>query len=360
MKKILPMTYPPITSFQGYANQLAILSSYPEAQDWIYEHYIELMCNIERYGNKKKYTYKNCFFSDIESNLKAPYISHCKAIFPYTHGNLLLYNSFPILLMLENKLSIIQQIKNILDSNRYIYLKIVTNYINAYKIKNRVWKHHTFLYGYDDAFQTIYFADFVQGKYTFAKCTYDELERAILSNVDDYRQINHEIQMVRFMDYECRYNLDMNEIRRKIKNYLYPEKYNRIDTDKFIEKNVENEWVFRKVYQGIDIYDCLIGRTLNWIHSDSKWSDFKLHHCLYDHKELMLKRFEYLYKKNLLKNSKRTYSDKYKIIRDNSLEIRDKILKSNIANNKKELLKIPEKLKEMKMLEKVLLEKIFF
>lgn len=42
MKKTLSIAYPPITSFPGYANALAILLAHPKSHDWVYSHYIQI------------------------------------------------------------------------------------------------------------------------------------------------------------------------------------------------------------------------------------------------------------------------------------------------------------------------------
>lgn len=40
--KVLDVVYPPITTFTGYADSLAILYAHEEAYDWIYSHYINV------------------------------------------------------------------------------------------------------------------------------------------------------------------------------------------------------------------------------------------------------------------------------------------------------------------------------
>ena len=110
---------------------------------------------------------------------------------------------------------------------------------------------------------------------------------------------------------------------------------------------------------GVDIYQYLSDFFELELNAGNERIDRRLYHAMYDHKEMMIKRIEHFLKKGYLDSGKAPLLEEYTKVRDNTLSIRNSILKYNIQRDKRVIDRIVLSLSETKDLEISLLKRIF-
>ncbi|MCL2427138.1 MAG: hypothetical protein FWD05_12480 [Oscillospiraceae bacterium] len=367
-EKILPLKYPPITTFTGYAAALAILFEHEESHDWVFSHYLQVyaidIINRDESSYNDDYEYQlrvpftACFFGDFDTRRLA------NAIDEYFF---LRREGCPYFDIFEMATEIIDTysnsfssfIKTMIDLSMYVYTHLDVSQIKDYNFPVP-FNHQVLIFGYDDEKKVIHYADFLNNqtrKYSFSTCSYEEIDRAYNGFKNLFVPPVKSVAAIRYNDFQGSY--EYGYIRDTVREYIYP---NPPKSEMFGEYFSTNySWINwkAKIHMGVNVYDYLSDFFDAELQAGEKYIDYRLYHAMYDHKEMMLLRLNYLIKKGWLSGAKHDVVCKYSQVRNNMLIIRTLILKFN--ENKKEELKsrVQLLLSETKRLEIELLKQIF-
>jgi len=367
-KKVLPVTYPPITTFPPYANTLAVLCNYEEALPWIYSHYIQTtVVDIINRGKEYIQAFTQCFFGDFDTRRIANTIADCVFL---NRENCPLLNVFEVPNSLINSMgmSIVDVVKNLIDSSMYFYGYVDVSKIRDYRFYgSEEFAHEIFIHGYDDSKGVFHYADFpnnIENKYKFSECSYTDFEDAFHHIEGTYVPIVKSFAAIQYV-LDAPFGFDYNYVRDSIFEYTYPDtertrKYNDyIHSFLASDPNLAYYWI-PKVYMGTDVYHYFRDYIEYEFNNDNNESiDPRLFHAMYDHKEMMILRLKYLIDKGYLSSDKAELLTDYNKVRDNALGIRNLVLKYNVSNNDNTVTKIFELLDTTRTLEIEMLKGIF-
>jgi len=362
---ILPVIYPMITTYPAYSAVLAILGTHKESYDWIYSHFLQIFAidKINRGDfslSLSRAPYKSVFFGDVDNRL----LVHSSSEYMFFSKDRCQYLDIfevPTDLFASYNESVVSLIKRSIDLNMYLYVYADQSKIRAFN-RSTEGPHPLFIFGYDDNMVNV--ADFVNGKFTFFECAYDEIENAFHSaikipyNIMNLSKDSEAIALVRYNNY-APFIFDYSYIQDTIREYLYPNKSKVESYDNYIMSRFSFSDEKLKTYMGIDVYQYLADLFELQYNAGIDIIDVRMYHAMYDHKEMMVKRIEYFLGKGYLSSEKSVYLEEYKAVRDRTLSIRNAILKHNITKDRKILAKTVLKLAETKELEIPLLKRIF-
>lgn len=334
MSKILPITYPSITSYPGRANVYAISENNSSIRPWLMEHYIQteslymkgrMECDID-FFIEPTIIYRN------NTALEAQYVFN-----PYLR--IMTMDTVDI-----GTKDIISFIVGHLNQGYYISIGINTGYIKAYDHKIL---HPIFIYGYNDKNNELFIADFFRNfKYSFEKCSYFEMKEAI----DHYAP-----QMITWAGHPYeRSNISLIKIDE---NFTYPFQIHKF-SDMLLEYLCENnklenifrfsnglyeETAFRKF--GIAHYDNMIEYMNQLIDNQQVIENIRLFHVFYDHKVALRQRIQYLIENKFCSEK---YLDSFYDIERKALILRNLVIKEAIMGKDRNMRKIVNELKELK------------
>ena len=357
-KMVLPVVEPPITTFPGYANTLAILFNYEKSLDWVYSHYLQIYVS-DSDERTKDFIPCSTFFLDFDIR-KIGTLLHDGSILRHDWCPYLYIHEMPSELLKALGFSYETAFKHSIDLHNYLYMYLDVSKIKEYG-RSEEMLHCVFIYGYDDSERVFYFADFPNspsGKYNFSKCTYHEIEAAMQNSHNVNPPFGNTIAMIKYAEDIRSFTFDFDYLRETVKSYVSPDKDTEIKFNKYLTAFISAGWKM-KSYIGSNVYDYLI-RIITFdpmIGRDN--IDARPFHGMYDHKVMMLKRFEYLYNKGYIDEEKFKISRVYEKVRDDCLKVRNMIIKYNITKRKSILDKIPQLLDNTKNLDVELLSDIF-
>lgn len=311
LKKVLPVTYPMITSYTQHAHLLSILSNYGHTYPWIFSNYIQLYCNEDYKHNWGD------FYFPFPYELRPS--DTCKWIFTQKiHREVVNYKW-------EN---IINFIVESISSNNYVHTMINYFYVPLSSRYNKVHLHHDILvYGFDLDEEVLYVSDFfIAGKYSYEKIKISDFIKAYstynLTTNPDY--LNEMVYLYKFNP-NFDYKFNIRNISNSIKCYLYsttPEYWDSYNSDN------RDDIVF-----GMDIYTTLknyITRSKTICESNI---DNRPFYMLYDHKRIMLLRLNYLYEHEYYKNYNSENIIGFNKIESQAKDVVNLIVKYNISKN---------------------------
>lgn len=333
-KMQLPVEYPIITSYPAYACFLSILANYSKTDDWIFDKFINLWSHIDTNGDTPfrfgSWDYvKNC-----------PFITFTKI-------------KSDLLLSINNDIR--HFIKSSIKNEYYVYMSYDKYYIkNTYAYNKYHSEHQMFIYGYDDEKQEYYIGEFFSGKkFDFYTISYTELEKAI----DSDREINPTsfVELYKYKDID--YDFDMELLRKNLMDYLYSD-FSALSYENKNLQHIESQAIKKdNITFGVSYYDKLIELLEINLKQKIDYYDVRPFHTLYDHKSLMVKRIEYLFKNKMLIEDKELLNQ-FKEIEDKVFELRNKFLKISISKKVKSLSEIIDSLNIVKDKEIVLFNKL--
>jgi hypothetical protein len=360
LAKILPITTPAITTATGYADILAILSSYEESFDWMYSHYIQMFAIQTMPADPtKEYWpltgYCESFFCDFDYRRIGNTLSD---------GHIFNRELCPFLNVFELPMSLISQydssyisfIKKCIDMSIYVYSIVDVSKVSAYPRNDT---HPMLVYGYDDKTQTIHFGDFMQNNvYQFAQSPYSEIEAAFQNAINTEFPLVKSVALIQYVANGA-FTFSFDYIRESISEYLMPNKktaenFSNYATSYFKPLN------WRGIaHLGINYYNFLseyfnIEMTLGMYPTD-----IIPFHALFDHKEMMVRRLEYLLQKGCLENEKKVLIEDYKEVRDSTLKLRNLVMKYNLKQSEQIAESIHNAIADIYSRESVLLKSIF-
>lgn len=363
-EKILPVTYPPLTTYPGYANALSIFCSHEEAYDWMYSHYLQIyVTQIIINSEDKENAYPTAgfapsFFGDYDNRRLTNTI--CDGLF-LDREKCPFLNIFeiPNELIMSYDSSYVSFFKRCIDQSMYIYAHTDVAKIKEYKLEEE-YDHPIFIYGYNDDEKVFYFADFLDNyfKYTFTKCSYDEIENAFQNVKNTFLPMVKSVAAAQFVE-NGSFQFEMSYIQDTISEYINPDKKQAEKFAKYASSYFSPIKWKAKVHIGSDVYEFLSDFMNISLDLNIGYIDRRLYTSMCDHKEMMLKRIEYFLQKGYLGLDKAPLLNEYTKIRDAFINIRNLILKYNIKKDSAELNLVHKLLHETKSNELNLLSKIF-
>ncbi|MEK5034032.1 hypothetical protein MKY96_21450 [Paenibacillus sp. FSL R7-0302] len=309
-KKVLPMKYPPITSWTWHANLLSILSNYEETLPWIYNNYIQLWSDTHG------------LFFDFwpKSNI----IFDC----PWLYNQTLKRETIA---GMSTNLS--QFFVDAIDLDNYIYGIFDESCIAGSLVhQKKISPHELFIFGYNLEEQMFDVADFTfTGKYSYTKASFEQVEQAYL-NIDAPKDYLEEgrggLHLLSFFN-KASYHFDTSLVAETLNDYLL----SKNTSERFRMMDNPRDFVFgMKVYEDIKHYLDLL------LQNKDKY-DIKPLHVLWDHKVMMLKRIQYMKSRKLMNNADIIYNN-YKQIVQNMLMFRNMLLKAQLTRNSELIKKI--------------------
>ena len=363
---ILPVAYPPITTYSAFAATLSILYSHEESYDWVFSHYLQIYA-VSKTDLSEPFPpgggpYKVVFFGDMD-NRRLTY-SNCEFMF-FSKESCQYLDLFEVPCDLFNSYneSFVSFIKRSIDMNMYLYLYVDQSKISAFKRTNG-YVHPLFIFGYDDCSATVHVADFVGGKFTYFKASYIEIENAYQSGLNIPNYVNHlpkdseSIALIRYTNY-APFVFDYSYIQDTICEYIYPDKSKVEKFNNYIMSRHSFRNQDLKTYMGVDVYQYISDLIELQLNAGAESINHRIYHAMYDHKEMMLKRFEYFLQRGYIDGEKLSFINEYKKVRDIALVIRNLILKLNITQDRKVVERIVSQVRRIRELETVLLKQIF-
>lgn len=274
MSEILKIIYPTITTYTQHAHLLAILENEPKANKWIFSNYIQLYAN----KNLSKNTWADFYFP-------MPYETRpfeiCKW-FEVQKNNVDCVDRF------ISKNDIVNYVTELIDNEYYVHMMINYKFLSSspYHKYNQDKIHDVLIYGYDSNENVFLCADFMFGgeKYSFSKCTYNELRKAYDSELSKNKKsyMNNCIYSYKLKK-KCDYEFHVNNILYGLKQYVnadFPEYWNGYN---FCNKE--------SIVCGILFYDAMVQYLLSFV---DERIDLRLFCLLRDHKKMMCKRLAFL------------------------------------------------------------------
>lgn len=315
-KKILPVQYPKITSWQWHATLFSILGDDENFKKWVYSNYIQLRC----YHITEIFTGDDMLFADImpgSSSLKeCPYIITSlmtkNQIDSYCNGDVLDF------------------IIKTIDMGGYVYgvfdeAKILCDVDLDYK-----FPHELFIYGYDKEKKIFNVGDFTfNEKYAYTTVTFEEVEQGynVIAPKDDHMfkddyKGTRGLYVIWKNNETPYYELDEKLIARTLHEYL-----ECLDTkDHFrMMRNRFDDTIF-----GIDVYDSVLKQVEKQVESGD--FDIRATHIMYDHKVLMYDRIQYLMEKNVIPMDQ-ALLDEYAEVVDDVLASRNLVIRISISGD---------------------------
>jgi hypothetical protein len=311
---ILPVNYPPITSWQWHATLFSILGNEDLALNWIYSNYIQLRCYPDidlRFNNSMMIL---DFMPGDSSLMECPYLM-TEII---TQKQISYYFNDVLEFFLKT-----------LDLSYYIYGVVdETDMLN----RGRRILHQLFIYGYDLEKQVFHVGDFTfAGRYSYTTVSFDNVINGFLKVKpgEDF-SLDHS-----YKDMCCLYlisknlnskyyDFDIQLVKRNLNEYLngydtkdhYRQKRNPIDTNIF----------------GVNTYSAMIDRIELVEQKAITWYDYRPFHVLYDHKVLMKNRLQYMMDKNYIPFNQ-DILDEYDMVEKKVLIARNSFIKASVRQD---------------------------
>jgi hypothetical protein len=313
-KKILPMKFPPITSYPYQANLLSVILNDDKAIPWYFNNFIQLE------GPK---------FNDNGMRIDF-YTSLLWKTCPWIY-----YQRISRELVSVGWTNIIEFVKNAIDLGFYAYFNVNTYFISAYSsYKKYHGMHDIFVYGYDN--NRLYVADnFKNGKYSYETIIYNELEEGYYNiNLTCGGSLKGEtdwlngIELISFR-HKYGYSFNVELVKDDLVDYLF----SRNSRKKYWVKS-DLYWKEKCIY-GIEVYNVIKNYVSEVIQGKLDY-DLRPFHVLYEHKHVMLSRINYMVDNGYLDNSVYIY-DNYGEIVNKCKVIESLWLKAQITGNKNTL-----------------------
>lgn len=309
MKKILPVAYPPITSFPAVAQALSIVFRDKEKiMPWFIPRYIQLYAFKEK-NPKKTYEISANFFdaaSDLTYNLKS-YVLPRDLI----NGKWSSFSEF---------------IVDCVDRGYYLNLSMNMYYFPcSHAYQNEHFMHFPMIYGYDDELKTFNVADFYKNLvYSFEEVTYDEMEQAYINTTFDELKGGarfdfwHQVCFWQYRE-DVDFEFDVKEFISVLEDYLQ----GRDRTQLFIRTQKYEQ---TDCHYGINFYDAVI-HCLN-----NEQYDLRPLHLLCDQKKALLMKLEYLaVNKYITEDDYEKINEQCKKLYDLSAQTRNIFIKGNMS-----------------------------
>lgn len=311
--KILPVSYPLITTYSQHAHLLSILTYYDFTYPWIFTNYIQMFINKDYKHNWGDFYFPSAYETRPSDTCQW-------LVTQKIHRNLV-----------ENKWkSVIDFIIEAIDSNNYVHTMLNYYYLpNSERYKILHLHHDIFVYGYDKNRKVLYCSDFFRsGIYSQEEISFSDFTLAFskynLTKNPDY--LNEMVYLYKFnIDYRNKYKFSTDAVMDSIKCYLNnnPQEYWNIFNYENDKKNMDF---------GMEIYKTLKNYANTLLDSENEFS-IRPYSLLYDHKRIMTLRLEYLFKQGHIEEFGLDNIKRYSQIETQAKTIVNILVKCSISKN---------------------------
>lgn len=336
--RVLPMVYPPITSYPSHANLLSVLLGHEKALPWIHNHYIQL------YGVRKdkEVPWFDFYATGTHWNL-------CPWIEEFRIGRALIDRKWT---------SFTEFIVDCVETGYYVCATVDRFFVPGHRSYQRSHvAHEIFIFGFDLENQNVDVADFfANGKYEYRKATFGQIEQGFRGVSASYSPCGDDDtwDYLRGADMLCPtdfleevgggYSFDIEQLKMLLDDYLHSRNtfapmWSCIPQVAVVHNSVET------VY-GLNCYNLLREFLEDCVGDGVYHIDIRPFHLLWDHKKAMLMRIEYLGTNNILRDARGIYQ-RYKAIERESLINRNLALKCLITGDRGILTRIDERLRRI-------------
>lgn len=196
-----------------------------------------------------------------------------------------------------DKDNVIEQIKQWIDEGYYVH-----SYVDVSEIPSNIMEekiaHSVFLYGYDLDRKEFLQLDFnPTGKFGEIRTKFSDYIRAFQSGYarEDLKKKGYAeeyyFRLYKLMDFDCTMYLEF--IKREVNLYLNSD--SRVLSNKTICAGKNN------THFGISVTQCL-KEYISKIHSLEKMLDIRAFRAFWEHKKIMLERFQYMHERGLIQD----------------------------------------------------------
>jgi hypothetical protein len=324
LNKVLPFNYPAITSYPEHAFFHSGLSHHKDFETYLYSNYIQLSVQWNRRINFD--------YVDLMD----------------TRTPLMEIQRLPKRNLENFGIGIINFIVTSIDNGYYYYA-----YVNEYHIpgspayQKYSFSHMILVYGYDLEGKTLNIAGFLENrKFMASKVSFLEFEKAY-QELDDTGSFSY----MKILDFYTinengKYGFDVKWVIEQLKDYFYSK--NTSERYRAIRNPIQT-------YYGLEVFTflkkCLYEASEN---------DYKLHresyHVLLDHKKCMHDRVRYLFANQYINDE--SICDRYADLVNDTMILRNLMLKYNIKKDKSLIEKIANKIDSIVMNERDVLEQL--
>lgn len=329
---ILPVTCPLITSYTAYANLLSILSVNNKTEGWIFSNFVNLWAQTTITGDTPfRFSYWQLWDT-------CPFFTTSKIYKDF------IFNEY------EN---VIDFLISSLSLGYYVFLNYDMYYIphtKSYMKEHSM--HQLFIFGFDKNNEQFHIADFFyDSKYSFEVSSFNDVESAIIScaNTDE----DYKIYLYKFQD--ATYNFEAGMFIKNINDYLNST-YTILNYEDVLLYPEEKESMKNgEIVFGMAYYERIINVLHLQISDNIQYKDIRPFHILYDHKQIMINRLDFLKNHGLIKNFDILFK-RFQDIKNCCLIIRNLYIKFLASSNKSTLNKIINILNEVKVAETIALK----
>lgn len=315
-KVVLPVKYPPITSWQWHATLFSILGEDENAKRWIYSNYIQLRCyNISEYTSGDEILL--CDMMPGSSAMKeCPYLIFSLITKPQIES----YCG-----------DVVDFIIKTIDLGGYIYGAFdEARMLSAVAVGDFKFSHELFIYGYNMEEEVFYVGDFTfKDKYAYSTVSFEDVKKGFNALEagddhvfrDDYKGTRGLYVIQKNVDSRY-YDIDPILIKRTLIEYLEGS-----DTKNHFRmmRNRFNDTIF-----GVNVYDALIKRVEKQLKQAEPDFDIRALHIAYDHKVLMHDRLKYLMANEVIPFDQEMLDDYAKVV-DDMLAARNLLVRISVT-----------------------------
>lgn len=334
-RKILPISYPMITTYTQHAHLLSILTYHERAHPWIFNNYIQLYINKDYKHNWGD------FYFPLTYELRPS--DACKWITTQKIHRDTVTSKWD---------SVIHFIIENINSHHYVHTMV--NYFNVPLSDryNKLQLHHDiFVYGYDLNREILYVSDFFKnGVYSQEELSFADFSLAFSTNhlTTNHDYLREMVYLYKFNDqYQDHFSAEtlLNSLRNYYDNK--PPEY----WEMFNYGGDRNNLDF-----GMQIYTTLKNYVRSTVDNESKL-DIRPFHLLYDHKKIMTLRLKYLYDNRLLGQLTQEHIDRFISIEVMAKIMMNLVLKYNLTRNRSILESLQTKITNIEKEESIFLER---
>ena len=276
MKKILPITIPPVIGYLHHAYPLSILANEEAYLPWFHSNYIQLYCpyNLQNLSSR---TLKFNFYRRPDQRV---------SFSPYLKVQLLNRD-----LIFKSPTDIVPFIVACIDKGYYVQPTVDEYFLpDSAAYQKRPLVHETLIYGYDNqAFVGMGYNK--NGDYASYHIMFSELEQAIVQADLTGHYDPNGLRLFKY-DSQARYDFDIHLVQEQITDLLHSR--NTSHRFRIVANPVDDAY-------GLATYSPLKSYIESFLYSPLSF-DIRPAHILWEHKKCMVDRLKYMETQGYLKS----------------------------------------------------------
>lgn len=330
MKKILPITIPPVIGYLHHAYPLSILANEEAYLPWFHSNYIQLYCPPNFQNPNRNRTMKFNFYRRPDQRV---------SFSPYLKVQLLDRD-----LIFKSPTDILPFIVACIDKGYYIQPTVDEYFLpDSAVYQKRHLVHETLIYGYDK--QTFVGIGYNKnGDYASYHIMFSELEQAIVHADLTGHYDPDGLRLFKY-DSQARYDFDIYLVREQFTNLLHSR--NTSYRFRMVANPADGAY-------GLATYPCLKSYIESFLYSPFSF-DIRPAHILWEHKKCMVNRLKYMEDHGYLK-SEDGFSVQYEELARKTGMLRMMLLKFKITRSPDLIHRVLSNLDDIEEVEQSLLQ----